>query len=127
LASILLVEDDEGNREALRELLEGEGYKVATAADGAAALMWLRAGARPDLILLDLMMPVMNGTEFRAHQRRDPQLADIPVVLMSAGAHLDAEGALLGVSLVIGKPPDVSAMLRELSRLVAEPALPARF
>lgn len=115
---ILLVEDDEGNREALKELLEVEGYSVSTAAHGAEALALLRRGGEPPgLILLDMMMPVMNGSEFRQVQKSDPALCDIPVVLMSAGARLNDEATALGVAAVIGKPPNVDAMLAELARL----------
>ena len=115
---ILLVEDDEGNREALKELLEVEGYTVSTAAHGAEALALLRKGDDPPgLILLDMMMPVMNGSEFRQAQKDDPALRDIPVVLMSAGARLHDEATALGVAAVIGKPPNVDAMLAALARL----------
>jgi CheY-like chemotaxis protein len=113
---ILLVDDDEGNREALRELLEGEGYAVVAAPDGAQALERL-GELRPSLILLDMMMPVMNGSEFRQRQREDPRLRDIPVLLMSAGARLDDEAEAMDARGVIGKPPDVDAMLREVARI----------
>lgn len=115
---ILVVEDDEGNREALSELLEGEGYLVIAAANGQDALRWLRAhpAEPPSLILLDMMMPVMNGTEFRLQQRDDPQLAAIPVVLMSAGAKIEEEATALGAVGVIGKPPDVDDMLAQIER-----------
>jgi CheY-like chemotaxis protein len=115
---ILVVEDDEGNREALRDLLSGEGYEVVTAEDGDEALEWLHISEPPDLILLDMMMPVMDGTEFRQRQREDPRLRDIPVVLMSAGSHLEDEACALGVAAVIAKPPDVDEMLRAVARAV---------
>ena len=81
--SILVIEDDEDNRAVLGELLGELGYSVACARDGADALDLLR-GLRPDMILLDLNMPNMNGLEFRAEQRRDPALAGIPIVVMTA-------------------------------------------
>src|SRR5580765_7790969 len=82
--SILLVEDDFDMRDALIPILEYAGHHVVGAANGREALEQLRAGPKPSLILLDLMMPVMNGTEFRAEQLRDPALASIPVVVVSA-------------------------------------------
>src|SRR4051794_37746057 len=81
---VLLVEDNDATREAVSLILESDGYQVMTAANGRKALDRLRGGARPDLILLDLMMPVMDGWQFRAEQRRDQVLADIPVIVCSA-------------------------------------------
>ena len=82
---VYIVEDDTELRRTLGEALEAQGYAVVSAANGAEALRALRTDeARPCLILLDLMMPVMNGYEFREHQRADPALAEIPVVVISA-------------------------------------------
>jgi CheY-like chemotaxis protein len=81
---ILLVEDDELLRGAMRLVLEWEGYRVACAGDGRQALDFLRAGGRPALILLDVTLPVLDGWQFRREQRRDPELAAIPVVVVSA-------------------------------------------
>ena len=82
---ILLVEDDEVILHLLKELLEGAGYQVASAGNGQEALGFLRSGAdRPSIILLDLMMPVMDGFEFMSAQKEDPALAKIPVIAMSA-------------------------------------------
>lgn len=82
---VFVVEDDSELRRTLGEALTAQGYEVVAAANGAEALDALRrAESRPCLILLDLMMPVMNGYEFRAAQRADPALSDIPVVVISA-------------------------------------------
>jgi CheY-like chemotaxis protein len=82
---VLVVEDDPDIRATLCEALEDNGYSAAGAANGAEALEYLRSGAEsPCLILLDLMMPVMDGQTFRTEQRADPQLANIPVVVISA-------------------------------------------
>src|SRR5438045_1266834 len=81
--AILVVDDDQLILESLSDLLELEGYKVAVATDGQAALDQLRAGMRPCAILLDLMMPGMDGWGFRRQQQRDDDLKDIPVVVMS--------------------------------------------
>ena len=80
---ILLVEDDELLRGAMKMVLEWEGYRVACAGDGRQALDFLRAGGRPSLILLDVMLPGLDGWQFRQQQRRDPDLAKIPVVVVS--------------------------------------------
>ena len=81
---ILLVEDDEDIRETVFECLVEEGYRVHAATHGAEALAWLREGGRPALVVLDLLMPVMNGAEFLASLRRDGALAPVPVLLMTA-------------------------------------------
>ena len=81
---ILIVDDEALLRMLIEDLLTEEGYRVDGAADGATALQFLQQGARPCLIFLDLMMPIMNGWEFRQQQLRDPHLATIPVVIVSA-------------------------------------------
>ncbi|HWX35745.1 MAG TPA: response regulator, partial [Steroidobacteraceae bacterium] len=84
-AKILVVEDERGQREALAEVLSRLGYEVQCAANGSEALELMRhSESLPGLILLDLMMPVMDGWEFRAQQRKDRALADVPVVVLSA-------------------------------------------
>jgi CheY-like chemotaxis protein len=92
---ILLVEDDEITRGAIKMVLEWEGYRVDCAANGLEALEYLHSQGEPALILLDVMMPVLDGEEFRREQKRDPSLAKIPVVIVSAleaAARLDAAG-----------------------------------
>jgi CheY-like chemotaxis protein len=84
MAHILVVEDNDDVREMMAVMLELEGHEVATAVDGRDALDKLHAGSKPCLILLDLMMPVMNGWEFRTALNRDPDLRDVPVVVVSA-------------------------------------------
>src|ERR1044071_1184503 len=76
---ILVVEDDSAIREVLTDVLESEGYQVLNAANGREAIQLLRSSTLPCLILLDLMMPVMNGWQFRDEQRQDPLLAPVPV------------------------------------------------
>jgi CheY-like chemotaxis protein len=83
MARVLLVDDEQDIREAVSEALQYEGHDVVTAVDGAEALRACRL-SRPDVILLDLMMPGMNGWEFRVAQRREPELSEIPVVVVSA-------------------------------------------
>jgi CheY-like chemotaxis protein len=82
---ILLVEDDDDIREIVIDVLEQHGFHVEGAFDGADALRRLRAAPKlPKVIFLDLLMPIMDGAHFRAEQLRDPKLAEIPVVVMSA-------------------------------------------
>jgi CheY-like chemotaxis protein len=81
---VLVVEDDEGLREMMAQLLTLEGFQTATVANGQEALAYLHASSRPEVILLDLMMPVMDGWEFRRHQQADPALAGVPVIVLSA-------------------------------------------
>jgi CheY-like chemotaxis protein len=81
---ILIVEDNPDSRETLAMVIEGMGYTVSTASNGREALDYLRSHSLPCLILLDLMMPVMDGWEFRNQQRQDPLLADIPILVVSA-------------------------------------------
>jgi CheY-like chemotaxis protein len=108
---ILVVDDDFDLRETLSDLLEDEGFAVETAADGQAALEYLRAGHRPGLILLDWMMPRCDGATFRAEQLRDPTLAAIPVVLLTADERREQKTAELGVEAYIPKPCDRSTLL----------------
>jgi CheY-like chemotaxis protein len=85
---VLVVEDDQDVRTSLVQVLEGEGYVVSAAENGREALDMLRAPAQlPELILLDLMMPVMNGRHFLEEQSRDPRLAPIPVLVMTASSN----------------------------------------
>jgi CheY-like chemotaxis protein len=81
---VLVVDDDLSTREALSDLLQDRGYSVIGAADGREALNYLRYASAPRIIILDLMMPVMNGWEFLEHQSRDPALLDIPVIVLTA-------------------------------------------
>jgi CheY-like chemotaxis protein len=117
--SILVVEDDPDIRYALCEILRDEGYEVRWAVHGRDALMQLRGGARPELILLDVMMPVMSGFDFRAAQLEDPELASIPVVVMTADVRHDDATAALKAAAGFGKPFDLDALLAAVARLSA--------
>src|SRR6187549_1262395 len=98
-AIILVVEDDTDIRESLVEVLEDEGFGVRAAADGRQALDVLRAERPlPDLILLDLMMPVMNGFQFREQQLSDAAFAGIPVVVVTADANARAKAESLNAA-----------------------------
>ena len=82
--SILVVDDDADIRHSLTEILVDEGYAALTAGNGSEALSLIRANHPPSLIVLDLMMPIMDGYEFLAEQQRDGELAHIPVVVVTA-------------------------------------------
>lgn len=102
-AVVLVVDDDQDSRTLLELALSLEGYSVRSVADGAAALESARV-FHPDVILLDLAMPIMDGFAFRAAQMGDPQIADIPVICVS-GRH-DADDAAREMKLAgcVGKP-----------------------
>jgi signal transduction histidine kinase len=117
---LLLVEDDAGIRTTLGELLTDEGLVVTTAANGRQALQELRNAAAPDVIVLDLMMPVMDGWEFRVEQRGDPALAEIPLVAMSAD--LSAKARAIAADGYVRKPIDFPTMLRLLHKVVEQAA-----
>jgi len=104
MAPILVVEDDTDIRLGVAEVLREEGYEVATAAHGAEALEWLRTGNSASLILLDLMMPVMDGWEFRCEQLRDPRAARIPVVVLSGAGDVGQHASSLGAEGFLVKP-----------------------
>jgi len=101
---ILIVEDDFDIREALTQILEEEGYTVRGAANGREALDVATEDSAPKLILLDLMMPVMNGWQFRAEQLKDPRLASVPVLVISADPQVQPKAASLGVAGLLRKP-----------------------
>jgi len=117
LRHIMVVEDDEAIRETLAEVLEGEGYGVTRAANGAEALEQLHESGRADLILLDLMMPVMDGWELRARLRSDPKYAAIPVVVVSAHHAVAGQADGLGVQAWLAKPFDIDHLLGTIGRL----------
>jgi CheY-like chemotaxis protein len=120
-AHILVVEDDRDIRDAVVEVLEEEGYGVSTAGDGAQALRVLsEAQPKPDLILLDLMMPNMNGFEFRERQLRDAEHARIPVAVITADGQATAKAEQLRADGLVKKPLRIKPLLDVVERLLAE-------
>jgi CheY-like chemotaxis protein len=112
-AQIFIVEDDRDIRRNLCRLFQSEGYAVEAAENGQVALEQLQKAADlPSLIVLDLMMPVMDGFQFREEQRRIPRLADIPILVMTADGHFKEKQAKLGARAGLGKPPDIDAILK---------------
>ena len=113
--TVLVVEDDVDVRQALIEILEEHGFAPLGARDGAEALGLLdRATELPCVILLDLMMPVMDGASFREAQRKDPRLASIPVVVLSAYRDPQAHAISLDAVSVLHKPPNVRDLVNVL-------------
>lgn len=99
---ILVVDDDRATRETIAELLRDQGYEVSLAANGEQALSVCRSRSNPDLILLDLQMPVMDGIEFAKHREDDPGLLRVPVCVMTA--FRDSTAVPRGASVVLRKP-----------------------
>ena len=108
LKRVLIIEDDQAIRESIAEVLTDQGYAVAAAPDGLEGLREARA-QRPNLIMLDLMMPTMNGWQFREAQKLDPSLADIPVIVISA--YSDVRGPSLDEAARFPKPFDLVTLL----------------
>jgi signal transduction histidine kinase len=116
----LLVEDDLSIRTTLGDLLVEEGLSVTATPNGRDALAELRAAPIPDVILLDLMMPVMDGWEFRVEQRADPMLAGIPLIAMSAD--MSAKARAIAADRYIRKPIDFPELLTEIRNVVEHAA-----
>jgi CheY-like chemotaxis protein len=108
---VLVVDDDPDIRSAIADILELRGYEVTAAANGLEALEHLRNGLRPCVILLDLMMPILNGWEFCAEQRRDEALAALPVVVISGDGNTNRKAAELGVAGFLRKPLELTAIV----------------
>lgn len=112
-STVLVVDDDHDLRETMRDVLEDEGYVVQTASNGQEALDCLRDGKFPEVVVLDLMMPVMDGWHFLDELKRDHALADIPVVVMSA-SHEGLRG--LGAKEFLSKPLDYHNLVATIDR-----------
>ena len=119
---IMVVDDDDDFREALEEVLLAEGFRVVAAANGEEALRHFRLGVTPNLVLLDLWMPHMDGWQLRRHMEDDPALENIPVVVMTAAHAPDAVG--LHVREVIAKPAPIFDIVSVVQRNVNTPPTP---
>jgi len=114
-----VVEDDDEIRESYVSVLEQEGYSVVAVADGEQGLL-AAAAQRPDVILLDLMMPEMDGFTFRQRQQEAPGIASVPIVVVTAyGSPRLAVG--MGASAFVLKPPSVGDLVRAIDRAVTSP------
>jgi two-component system, chemotaxis family, chemotaxis protein CheY len=116
LPRVLVVDDDDAVRSIVAETLRGEGYQVDEANNGAAALEQLQAVA-PEVILLDIVMPVVDGYEFLERLRQEGDFADIPIVLVSATHALPDAAHDLGVRAVLTKPFDMGMLVAIVDRL----------
>jgi CheY-like chemotaxis protein len=115
---VLLVEDDLDIRETIGEVLEEEGYAVTLASSGLEALEHLRRSERlPSAILLDLMMPLMNGWQFRDEQKRNPDWASIPLVVTSAHVSTQDAARAMGAQGFLRKPLNIDELLSLLATL----------
>ena len=108
---ILIVEDEEDIRETLKDFFESEGCIVTTACHGKAALNELRSNEAPHLILLDLMMPVMNGEEFVSHKNAHAHWNQIPILIMSADHHAAERAEAMNVKWCILKPLSLNRLV----------------
>jgi CheY-like chemotaxis protein len=113
---VLIVEDDDLTREMLTAILQAEGYQIEGVANGREALARLRGEAAPNLILLDLLMPVMTGWEFCAAVAEDLRLASIPVVILSAIGPGETEDPPLHPAAHLRKPFTVEELLAVVAR-----------
>ena len=115
---ILVVEDDTSIRELLVELLESESYEVYSAVNGLEGLKVLEAGNRPDLILIDLMMPIMDGYSFRTEQLKNSVWSKIPTIVMSAEANAKEKMKNFQITAFLSKPVELETILNTVARYV---------
>jgi two-component system response regulator MprA len=115
---VLVVDDDALIRDTLATALGDEGYTVRVAGDGRSALTSIGIW-RPDVIVLDLMMPVMDGASFRAAQRSAADTAQIPVIVLSAAHEVQARAAALDPAAIFTKPFDLGALLDAIASVLA--------
>ncbi len=118
---ILVVDDDNDFREILSAVLAAEGHEVRGAVDGVAALEELQLGGRPSLILLDMMMPRLDGEGFMRALRSDPGLADIPVVIVTAHPGAREKAAALGAAGCLLKPVELGDLVATVERTGRSP------
>ena len=119
---VLVVEDDVDCLDALVDVLSYDGYRVQTACHGLDAIQKLEAGPRPDVILVDLMMPVMNGWQFLQRLRADDRFKAIPVIVLSADGRLDKWRDELDAASCLAKPLELEPLLAAVSGVIAAAA-----
>ena len=117
-AIVLVVEDDKDIRKNMNRLLTLEGYRVVLAENGQVALDFLQSAVElPSLIILDLMMPVMDGFEFREIQATQSKFAKIPVIIMTAEGHINEKKMRTHASDAIRKPADIDTILQAVKKV----------
>lgn len=118
---ILVVDDDADIRAILALVLDADGHEVETASDGAAALVRLRRGPLPSLILLDMMMPRLDGEDLLRELRRDPGTARIPVVILTGHPAARRKASELGAAGCLEKPVELQELLSTVHRAEVAP------
>ena len=113
---VLVVEDDADIRDAMVGILESAGYAVCAASHGGEALAQLQAGSKPCIILLDLMMPVMDGWTFGEEKEKNPSFAEIPIVVVSAVSRNDPRNARMRAVDHLPKPLNIDKLLATVER-----------
>lgn len=121
MTAVLIVEDEDEIRELLAEMLADRGYLVATAKNGRDGLDLLRSKPLTDIVLLDLMMPVMDGWKMRAEMLADPALAGIPVIVVSGAADLQSGTEDLKAARILTKPVKWPVLLESVRAHSATP------
>ena len=117
---ILIIEDDREISDTIRDILIDEGYRVEIASNGQAALDHLGGTLPlPDVMLLDIMMPIMNGYDFRTIQLADPRLRDIPIIALSADGRIQEKSERLKVEHFVRKPVELDVLLELVAQAVA--------
>ncbi|MGI8586371.1 MAG: response regulator [Chloroflexia bacterium] len=120
MTKVLVVDDDPAILDICADLLESEGYDVALAANGQQAINQMGTNA-PDVVLMDIMMPVLNGVEACRRMKADPETARIPVVLMSARTNLNRQNQELdSADALLAKPFDINHLLDTIQELLSE-------
>jgi two-component system chemotaxis response regulator CheY len=118
MPTVLVVDDDRDCADALKDTLQDFGYQVSTAHSATEALRQLESAPRPAVIILDLLMPGMTGEEFLDRRRRDPRLAEIPVIVVSA---TPPQPPLDGYTPVLRKPVDPTELLETIASVTSSP------
>lgn len=121
MTTILVVDDEPLIVMALEAVLEDEGYQVVTAANGKQGLERLAEAPRPELVLLDMMMPVMNGSAMLKAMAADPSLSDIPVIILSSLPEEAVLARTTGAALILRKPYTVDRVLEAIVQVLGEP------
>lgn len=124
--TIMVVDDEAHIRDMLTLLLELHGFAVSTAIDGADA--WQKINqCQPDAIILDVMMPVMDGVTFCRHLRADPQTTHLPVIMLSGKTQFgaEAEGLAAGANFYMWKPMKTSELMANIQAVLERTAVPA--
>lgn len=116
--TVMVVDDDPDARELLAAMLRKRGYAVCTAANGHIGLDHLRDGSRPAVIVMDLMMPVLDGPQMAQRMRGDAELAHIPIVVLSADPEIDHKAAAMGAVCALQKPARMKDVLSHIAACI---------